>query len=200
MKRIFALAAALAFSGTMVAAAITPDDVIKTYQDAGYTRIEVTRGRTQIKVEAIKEGQQIEVVYDAETGNVIKTESGVADHSDDRTPGVKVKTRDRDFVKDGRVGDDSTDGVDDDSSDDGMTGDDGLGDDHGSDGVDDDSTDDSDDSTGSDDDSSDVDGSDGDDSSDDDGRDDHGGDDDSSDDRDDDHGSDDRDDDHGDDD
>ena len=48
MKRIFALAAAFALSGSIAFAAITADDVVKTYQDAGYTRIEVTTGQGQV--------------------------------------------------------------------------------------------------------------------------------------------------------
>ena len=81
MKRIFALAAAFALSGSIAFAAITADDVVKTYQDAGYTRIEVTTGPTQIKVEAIKEGQKIEVIYDKESGDVVKTETTTVDPS-----------------------------------------------------------------------------------------------------------------------
>ena len=50
MKRIFALAAAFALSGSMALAAITAEDVVKTYQDAGYVRIEVETGPTQIKL------------------------------------------------------------------------------------------------------------------------------------------------------
>lgn len=125
MKRIFALAAAFAFSGSIAFAAITADDVVKTYQDAGYTRIEVTTGLTQIKVEAIKEGQKIEVIYDTETGDVVKTETSTLDPSVVVTPGVEVKTKDKDFVK-GNDSDDDNDEAEDESEDD----DHDKGDDH----------------------------------------------------------------------
>lgn len=177
MKRIFALAAALALSGSMAFAAITADDVVKTYKDAGYTRIEVKTGPTQIKVEAIKQGAKIEVVYDKETGDVVKTESYTLDPSVVVDPGVQIRTTTKDF-EDGDDSDD--DGEDDDKDDDGEDDSDDDRDDDGSDddGSDDDSSDD--DSDDSDDDHGGDDSDDSDDDSDSD--DDHGGSDDDGDD------------------
>lgn len=118
MKRIFALAAAIALSGSMAFAAITAEDVVKTYQDAGYVRIEVETGLTQIKVEAYKDGAKIEVIYDKETGAELKSESFALDPSVVVTPGVEMKTDDGDFLDGEDDGEDELDdGLEDESED-----------------------------------------------------------------------------------
>ena len=122
--------ALLGFSASM-AQAITVDDVVQTYQDAAYSRIEVKESPNQIKVEGIKDGVKVEVVYDKATGDVIKRESETAG-VDDSNSGLEVSGTDQDFTDDNSA--------DDDSSDDGMS-DDGpghdVGDDHGGNGHDD---------------------------------------------------------------
>lgn len=128
--------AGLAFSASM-AQAITVDDVVKTYQDAAYSAIEVKESPNQIKVEGVKDGVKVEVVYDKATGDVVKRESEAAGVGDSNS-GLEVSSTDHDFT-----GDDSGD---DDSSDDGVS-DDGpdhdVGDDNGGSGHDDSGHDDS---------------------------------------------------------
>ena len=179
MKRIFLIAALFALPALSVSAQVTPDALVEAYKTKGYSTIEVTVGRTQTKVEAIKDARVVEVVYNTQTGDVLKSEEGAVDAGDDIQPGISVRQRNRDFVKDG--GDDSNDDDSDDDNDDDSNDDDSNDDDSG----DDDSGDDSGDDNGSDDHGDDHD------SGDDHGGDDHGGDDHGGDDHGgDDHGSD----------
>ena len=137
MKRIFLIAALFALPTTTALAAIDTDGLIAGYQSEGYTTIEVTRGTTQTKVEAIRGTEKLEVVYDNETGATLKSELGAPEADDDILPGVTVRDRARDFVGDD---DDSSDDDGEDSNDDGDDHD--SGDDHGDDGDDHDSGDD----------------------------------------------------------
>lgn len=152
--RLILTAAAAAFYATIASAAITTDQLVSEFQAQGYTFIEVTKGLSQYKVEAVKGTEKIEVVYDAETGAILKSEMEAAGDDAGRT-GVQVRERDRNFV---RNGDDDRGGKgrghDDDDDDDDRDDDD---DDHsGRDDDDDDDHDDDDDddssSRGSDDD------------------------------------------------
>ncbi|MFN3846653.1 MAG: hypothetical protein ACK4RZ_12670 [Paracoccaceae bacterium] len=175
---IAALAFGVMFSGQM-AMALTADDVVADLQAAGYTRVEVRVGPTQIKVEAIRGTEKLETVYDAATGAVIKTQVRTVEAGTQTAPGVTVRERKRDFV---RAQGSSTDGGHDgsdrggkghkrghaDSSDDNGTSDDtdgnsgkGHDDTHGSDKHDSDH-----DASGSDDDSNDHDSNDHDDNDD----------------------------------
>lgn len=128
MKRIFLIAALFALPTTTALAAIDTDGLIAGYQSEGYTTIEVTRGTTQTKVEAIRGTEKLEVVYDNETGATLKSELGAPEADDDILPGVTVRDRARDFVGDD---DDSSDDDGEDSNDDGDDHD--SGDDHGGD-------------------------------------------------------------------
>ncbi|MFN7224852.1 MAG: PepSY domain-containing protein [Paracoccaceae bacterium] len=166
---IAALAFGMVFSGQM-ALALTADDVVADLQAAGYTRVEVRVGPTQIKVEAIRGTEKLETVYDAATGAVLKTQVRTVEAGTQTAPGVTVRDRNRDFVRgEGNAtgGDDNGKGRGrghDDSSDDHGTGgtsgsghdDDDGSDDHGSSGNHDSGHDDN----GSDDDSSDDDSND----------------------------------------
>ena len=62
---VFALAANAGFAQSIA------EQVITQLQAEGYERIEVKNGPTQVKVEAIRNGMKLEVVYDAATGAVI---------------------------------------------------------------------------------------------------------------------------------
>ena len=135
--------AAFAFAGTMASAAITANDVVKSYQDAAYTYIEVKDGLTQIKVEAIKDGVKVEAVYDKATGDVLKTESHTVPAGEAGLSGVEVDTVSDDFA-------DQPSGSDDDSDDDASDDSDDGSDDHSGSGGDDDHGDDSDDDSGDD--------------------------------------------------
>lgn len=164
MRKLLCTAAFLALSTGFAAAQINPETVAGEYTTAGYTRVEVKVGPTQMKVEAIRGTEKIEVVYDIATGEILKSETGVVGTNENTSTGVVIRSDDDDFV-DGAEDDDShSGGTDDDSDDDGS---DDSDDDNGGDDSDDDGSDDSDDDHGGDDD----------DGSDDDGGDDDGGDD-----------------------
>lgn len=133
LKYRVSLAAALAILGGAAAAQITSDGVIQDLSAQGYSRIEVANGPTQMKVEAIRGTEKLEVVYDSATGNVLKSETATIADSDNTMPGIQVRTRSRDFVT-ARNSDSS--GVDDDSDDDNSGSDDDGSDDHGGKGHD----------------------------------------------------------------
>ena len=132
-SKLMLFTAAVAFSASMAGAAITADDLITTYQNAAFTSIQVTEGPTQIKVEAVKNGVKLEVIYDKETGVVIKRERTKATRAERSDTGVEVSTRSDDFadgttteIEHGRPGKethlgnndgDHIDGSDDDGSD-----------------------------------------------------------------------------------
>lgn len=159
MKRIVA---ALALGLTMTAQtgfALTADEAVADLRAAGFTRIEVKVGATQMKVEAIRGTEKLEVVYDRVSGAVLKSEVETVGAGETTAPGVSVRNRDRDFVRvaDRRSDDDSDDddgrrgrGADDAPGDDnggdrggrGRGSDDDRDDDKGDDGDDDDSGDD----------------------------------------------------------
>ena len=96
--RLMLFTAALALSAGMARAAITGNDVVRSYQEAAYSHIEVKEGPTQIKVEAIKDGVVIEVVYDKVSGEVIKTESRNASADETGRTGVELRTTREDFI------------------------------------------------------------------------------------------------------
>jgi hypothetical protein len=124
------LSLSLAVWGSAALAAVTAESVISDFQAQGYDRIEVKKGPTQMKVEAIRGTEKVEVVIDTATGGVLKRETATASIREQGQTGVEVKERARDFV-DGS-GDDSSDDSSDDSGDD-HGSDHDSGDDHGSD-------------------------------------------------------------------
>ena len=104
--KLMMFTAAVAFSATMASAAITANDVVATYQSQGYSYVQVKDGISQIKVEAIKDGVKLEVIYDKASGNVIRQESGAADASEATRSGVEVQQTNRDFDDNGGNGND----------------------------------------------------------------------------------------------
>ena len=140
MKRSLMMTAALIFAGSMSFAAINTDTIATDLQAQGYTRVEIKKGISQVKVEAIRGTEKLEVIYDIETGAILKREVETVRPGENTAPGVSVRERNRDFVR-GRSNDDDDDDSDDDSDDD--NDDDNSG--HG--GGDDD--DDDDDNSGS---------------------------------------------------
>lgn len=144
MKRTFLMAGVAFLALTGAAASLTVDGLIGDLQAAGYTRIEVKQGPTQVKIEAIKGSEKVETIYDMATGTVLKRETDVVDAGDNTAPGITIRDRRDDFI-DAVRGDDD-DGVDDDN------GDDDDRDDDKDDDRDDDRDDDHDDDNGGDDD------------------------------------------------
>lgn len=162
-RTLTAIAATALWITTAQADAFT-EAVVAKYQDMGFDFVEIQNGVTQVKVEAIRGSEKIEVIYDRETGKILKQETERAGDDSGRT-GVQVSDRDDDFLDDSD--DDSLDnsgyGSHDDDDDYDDNGGSGSHDDD--DDYDDDSDDSNDDDSGSDDD--------GDDSDDDDSDDDH---------------------------
>lgn len=138
---------------SLPAGSTSTDQIVRDLQAQGFTRIEVKNGLTQTKVEAIRGTEKVEIVFDRDTGEVIKQEVETVRAGEDTRSGVEVRNRDRDFVDGSRSdGDDDDDdrndrddSRDDDSRDDDDHDDDDDGDDDGED-DDDDSDDDNDDS------------------------------------------------------
>ena len=132
MKRIAYLAATVAFMAASTAqAAIDPEALARDWWSQGYTSIEVTVGRSQVKVEGIRDGQKVEAIYDAATGAELKRETGAVEAGDDIHNGISIRQRNRDFVRADRHDDDD---------DHGGSSDDDSGDDHGGSGHDDDNS------------------------------------------------------------
>ncbi|QYZ71736.1 PepSY domain-containing protein [Neotabrizicola shimadae] len=142
MTRIAHLAATVVFLATSAAqAAIDPAALGRQWFAEGYSAVEVTVGRSQVKVEGIRGGQKVEAVYDSVTGAILKQEAGATEAEDDIRNGILVRQRDRDFVRVSAVGRD--DSSDDDGNDDdrgrgrGRGSDDSGSDDRGGRGSDD---------------------------------------------------------------
>lgn len=132
MKRIAYLAATVAFlAASSAQAAVDPETLGREWWSQGFTGIEVTVGRSQVKVEGIRDGQKVEVIYDAATGAELKRETGVPEAGDDIHNGISIRQRNRDFVRADRHDDDD---------DHGGSSDDDSGDDHGGSGHDDDNS------------------------------------------------------------
>lgn len=151
-SRLMIFTAAVALSANMAFAAIDAQSLADDYIAQGYSFVEVKQGPTQTKVEAIKGTSKVEVIYDNETGAIVKQESDTADAEDQARTGTQVRTVDEDFADDessdddedhsgsGHDGDDDDadddedhsgsghDGSDDDESDDHDSGDDSSGD------------------------------------------------------------------------
>ena len=102
-----ALTAALIMAGTLVTADPFSDKVIADLQSKGFTGIEVKNGPTQTKVEAVRAGRKVEVVWDRASGRILEQEWEAAE-SDDRTTGVEVQNRNRDFVRASATSSDTT--------------------------------------------------------------------------------------------
>jgi hypothetical protein len=123
--------------------------LVKDLQSEGYEFIEIKNGLTQIKVEAIRGTEKLEVIYDRETGEVLKREVERAASYEVGRTGVEIDTRNRDFLDDDEDDEDDRSGRMDDEDDD----------ESGRSSSDDDEDDDSDESDESDDDDDDDDSS-----------------------------------------
>lgn len=147
MRKLAIATVALMFSSGLAMAEVSTEALVSDLQSQGFDWIEVKRGPTQIKVEAVRDGVKYDVVYDRETGAVIKSETESAGDDAGRS-GVEVRDRDRDFVSEGSASSDDDDsdgkgrgrgrGGDDDDDDDrdrgrGHDDDDDRNDDHGDD-------------------------------------------------------------------
>jgi hypothetical protein len=110
--------AALAIVASAGHAQSVEDQVIPQLQAQGYFRFEVTNSPNQVKIEAIADGIKFEAIYDAATGELLKDEVEPVDDDDDTTPGVSVRTKAADFLRNGNDSNDDDDDDDDDVDDD----------------------------------------------------------------------------------
>lgn len=120
------------------------DAVVKNLRDLGYQYIEIQRGATQLKAEAVRGTEEFEVIYDLATGRILKQERGRADAEYIGRTGLEISARNRDFLGDDDDDDDRSGrrgGDDDDDDDDDRSGRDG-GDDRSGGSRDDDDHDD----------------------------------------------------------
>lgn len=149
MKR-FLVSALFAGLSTTAQAAVTANDLVSAYQAQGYTAIEVVTGATQVKVEAVKNGTKVEVIYDIASGAILAQEQKRARPRDANDTSVEIGTSPGDFTT--GMGDDSDDDGDDRGRGRGRGSDDGADhdsdDDHGGDRDDNDDDDDHDDDHG----------------------------------------------------
>lgn len=85
-------------------------ELVSRLQAEGYEFIEIKNGPTQIKVEAVRGSEKLEMIFDRETGEILKREIGRADAEYAGRSGVEIDTRKDDFL------DDDEDDEDDDRS------------------------------------------------------------------------------------
>lgn len=144
MKNTVSIAAVFAvWTGAAHAQNLNYDAIIADFQKKDYTHIEITTGPTQVKVEALRAGRELEVIYDRATGDILEMESELADEEDLDDAGVVFKVSDEDFTDDDDHEDDDDDDDDHDDHDD--HDDDDDDDDHDDDDDDDDDDDHDDD-------------------------------------------------------
>ncbi len=111
MKRAtFTLAAVVGLIASVADAQSIADQAISQLTAQGYSRIEVQTGPSQVKVEAIRGNRELEVVYDAVTGAILKQEVNAVSSDDDTASGIERRTRDRDLVRAGGSRDNDSDG------------------------------------------------------------------------------------------
>ncbi len=113
-----AAVSALAISTTAALAAVDVNALAQSYVELGYDRVEVKVGITQVKVEAVQGTTKVEVVYDKQTGEVLKRETSTVSADNDVSDGVSIKNRLGDFTSDDENDESSDDGEDDDDEDD----------------------------------------------------------------------------------
>jgi phosphosulfolactate synthase (CoM biosynthesis protein A) len=82
------------------------DQIVNDLRGQGFERIEIDNGINQIKAEAIRGTQKLEVVFDRATGGILKQEVERVRAGEDTRPGLEIRDRNRDFVDAGRVDDD----------------------------------------------------------------------------------------------
>ena len=101
MYRAFIATAAATLWITTAHADPFTDAVVAKYQEMGFGFVEVQNGVNQVKIEAIRGGDKIEVIYDRETGRILKQEQERASDREMARVGVQVRNRNRDFVSTG---------------------------------------------------------------------------------------------------
>lgn len=156
MRKIPTLLAALMLSAGIATSAMADaftDKIVADLQAQGYVNIEIKIYASTVKVEANDGTNKVEVIYDRETGAVLKQESETVEPGEDTSAKVEIDDRSDREDGSGHGGDDDEDeDEDDDHSGHGHDGDDDDEDDdddhsgHGGDDDDDEDEDEDDDS------------------------------------------------------
>ena len=94
------------------------NQIVAELQAKGYTYIELEVGPTRISAEAIRGDEELEVVYDRATGEVLAEETEAADKDDLGMTGLVISAEDEDESLDGEDGDEDDDDDEDDGDDD----------------------------------------------------------------------------------
>lgn len=100
MNRSIPIAAAFAVWVGVAHADGFTDSIVANLQGLGYEFIEIQNGIGQVKVEAIRGAEKLEVIYDRATGQILKQEREQAELSETGRSGVQVRDRNRDFLDD----------------------------------------------------------------------------------------------------
>ena len=95
--KLLCYTAAVTLSAGAAFAAIDGNQLANDYLSQGYTFVEVKIGPTQTKVEAIKDASKVEVVYDNETGAIVKQETEAVSGDDATQTGSEVTNVGQDF-------------------------------------------------------------------------------------------------------
>lgn len=93
MKTITAILATVATFTAGQVLALTPQEVAADLQAQGYERIEIRTRAGTIKAEAIRGTEKLEVIYDADTGAVLKTEVETVRPGENTAPGLSIRQR-----------------------------------------------------------------------------------------------------------
>lgn len=119
MKQMMIATSAVLFSAGIAVSQdmdgqVLAEQLLAEYRAEGFSYIEIERGPSQIKVEAIRDGEETEVVYDISSGAVLQTETESADAEDMEATGYEISTQSTDFLNaDGTEIDDDDDDEDD---------------------------------------------------------------------------------------
>ena len=140
MKRILMTTTALVFGFCAQANAGTFEEAaLDTFQEQGYSNIDVSTSGNRVNVQAVKEGVVVDITYDSDTGAVISQDASYADDNDGHDSNDSHDSS-YDHGRDGDCDGHDSDGQGGDSDSDGHGGDsDGHGGDSDSDGHGDDS-------------------------------------------------------------
>lgn len=140
MKQTHIIAAAIALSGSGAIAQNLNDQIVSDLSNQGFGRIEIDNSQGQTRVEAVRGSQEIEVVWDDASGQIVSQESRNVRAVDGASAGGTARTSTRSSVEVSRMDDDEDDdghssarGYDDDYE----RGDDNSSDDHDDDHDDD---------------------------------------------------------------
>ena len=136
MKRILMTTTALVFGFCAQANAGTFEEAaLDTFQEQGYSNIDVSTSGNRVNVQAVKEGVVGDITYDSDTGAVISQDASYADDNDSHDSNDSHDDNDSHDSNDSHDDNDGHDSNDShDSSDDDGRGDDSDG--HDSDGHD----------------------------------------------------------------